>query len=289
MKRLFLVILVAMVAMTPAMPVGAEPRGLAITPIREYLTVEAGKTQEGNLTVANFTDQPMIVTLSVQQFSVADITYDYHFSEPTEQWITFESPQVTLQAGATKTVSYTVAAPSDATPGGHYFSLFASSAVEGGAVKGNMQVASLLYLTVKGALQRAGTLAEASVPWISFGGDLSLQFTVRAMGNTHFFAYDVGEVEGVGVSLKSPGTAHIILPGTSRGITEVLPSPALPGLYRLSYGYKTDDSKEVTRSQYLVSLPLWFLAIVGGGMWLTIIMMRRAKRRAMDSSRPPRR
>jgi hypothetical protein len=54
---------------------GPQPnieKGLLITPLRQFLSVDAGKTIHSSFSVANLTDNPLTVDLKVEQFSVTD-------------------------------------------------------------------------------------------------------------------------------------------------------------------------------------------------------------------------
>src|SRR6266496_1812188 len=122
-------IILALFVSTPSAQALSVDRGLQITPPRQYLTVDPGKTIKSSITVANITENPHDISLSVEHFSVADYTYTYMFDLPKEDWVKLEQTQMTLKKSESRTVSYTVSAPANATPGGHYFTLFASTSL----------------------------------------------------------------------------------------------------------------------------------------------------------------
>ncbi len=256
-------------------------KGLFVTPTRAYIDVTAGQSSGDTMTIANITDRPMTVTLSVEQFSVADYTYDYAFTQVKEDWIKFQSSLITLQPGKSEHVSYAVIAPADAAPGGHYFTLFATTSLEGTA-KSTVKVATVLYLTVGGQLQRTTEIQKETTPWISFGGDIPFSFDVKNTGNTHFFAYAAGKVNGPFAQPETTEETHILLPAAVRTIGGSMTSPVLPGIYEAVYGYKTDDGQTVNRSKYIVYLPLWALAIPLGVSWVGVVVVKR-RRNAIDS------
>src|ERR1700739_2655395 len=72
-------------------------KGLSISPVRQEMPVIAGVQTKGEYQVANFTDKPLVVSLSVEQFTAQDYTYDLIFSKPKEDWVKFDRPQITLQ------------------------------------------------------------------------------------------------------------------------------------------------------------------------------------------------
>jgi hypothetical protein len=273
---------VATVLCTPRVSaeVQTKNKGLFVTPVREYVDIAAGQSKNGTMTIANITDDPIIVTLSVEQFSVADYTYDYTFNEVKEDWIKFQSVQVALQPNKSQNVPYTIAVPTGATPGGHYFTLFATASLGKGTVTSTVRAATVLYVTVNGQLQRTSTIEKETIPWISFGGDIPFTLNVRSTGNTHFFTYVSGRLSGIFVKQDNKEETHILLPGTVRTIGSSIAAPLLPGVYPATYGYKTDDGQWVNKTKYVVYLPPWAIAIPIGGIWMGVILLRRHKDRS---------
>jgi hypothetical protein len=252
-----------------------KARGLLVTPIREYKTVDPGKTSEDTVTVANLTKNPIDVTLSAEQFSVTNFTYDYIFQQPHEEWIKFTAPTVHLGAGEGKAIKYQLAIPKTAEPGGHYFTLLASTSLKPNE---KVRAATMLYVTVSGKLVKTSTILDDFVPFISFGGDIPFRFTARNTGNTHFFAYISGKLEGLSAQNEKNNAAHILLPQTLRTVTGSFSAPLLPGVYKATYGYKTDSGVSVTHEKYLLYTPLWGWAILGGVTWLLILWLKQRHR-----------
>ncbi len=247
-------------------------KGLFVTPVREYVDVAPGRTKDGKLTIANFTDKPATVTLSVEQFSVADYTYDYRFTPVEEDWVKFQATSLELQPGKSQAIAYAVDAPPNATPGGHYFSLFAT--VSKGANK--VRAATVLYVTVGGLLQRTSEIRHEAVPWISWGGDIPFRLDVKDTGNTHFFAFASGKLDGWTAGTTSAEVTHLLLPGAIRSVGSSMPAPLLPGVYQASYGYKTDTGESVFRTRHIVYLPPWAL-LIPCGLVLGVVVWRRKR------------
>ena len=268
-----------MTLLAPAGLVLAEPapseRGLLITPPRQYLTIDPGKSTESSFTVANLTDKPMDVTLSVEQFSVANYTYDFKFETPKEDWIKLEETKVALKKTESHTVNYTVNAPVGAKPGGHYFTLFAS--VDLGEDK-HIRAATVVYITASGALTKTSSVTKTTLPWITIGGDIPISFDVQNTGNTHFLAYISGVLRGWGPTQSSGETAHLLIPDTTRRVEGKLPGPIIPGLYKAVYGYRDEDGKDTRRSQYILYLPPWTWVFTAGIVWFIVVFVR-CKRR----------
>ncbi|MDN5275055.1 MAG: exported protein of unknown function [Candidatus Saccharibacteria bacterium] len=237
----------------------------------------AGKVERKSLTVANITDKPVTVTLSVEQFSVADYTYDYIFTAPKEDWVKLESTQLELGPGKSRSVQYAVAVPKDATPGGHYFTLFASTSLDSGDTVSNVRAATVLYATVEGKLRRTSEILKESFPPVSFGGDMTFTMDVKNTGNTHFFTYASGQLHGWTAKPQGEEVTHLLLPGAPRLIGATIQAPILPGIYTATYGFRTDDGQTISRSKHVLYVPPWSLAIPLGITWIGVLLKKRSK------------
>lgn len=269
-----IIIVSSIVVMMLALGVGAveaKKTGFYISPARQEKSVSIDKPSNGSFTVANYTNKPMTVSLSIKEFSMVDYSYDYKFNDAKDEWIKIENPQVTLQPGKEATINFSVHAPETTTPGGHYFAFFASADMSETAFKQIAQVVSLLFLNVEGDLVRTGSIENGSVPFLNMGNEITYKFEATNTGNVHYSATFFGQWEGL-FGGKSPesGTGHVLMPKAARTIGGSVPSPLLPGIYKFTYGYKTDINSVVTsKSTHILFIPPWFavvmlVAILGG-------------------------
>lgn len=270
----FVVILLIPAGMAGAQTV-PEQRGLLITPPRQYLNVDPGKVTESSFTVANLTDRRLDIFLSVEQFSVANYTYDFKFEAPFEDWIKLEETKVSLEKSESHTVNYTVNAPVGAKPGGHYFTLFAS--VDLGEDR-HIRAATVVYITASGELTKTSTVTKTNFPWITIGGDIPISFDIQNTGNTHFLAYISGVLRGWGPTQSSGEAAHLLIPATTRRVEGKLPGPIIPGLYKAVYGYRDEEGKDTRHSQYIMYLPPWTWVFAAGVIWFIVVFVRRKRR-----------
>jgi hypothetical protein len=277
---LFAATLLVVCLLSPATPAkAAEPKnkGLFVTPVREYIHVSAGNRANGALTIANITDKTAEITLSAEQFTVEDFTYDYMFTPSKRDWIKLQTTKLELQPNKSQEIPYTITIPAGAAPGGYYFTIFATEVLDKEAGR-KVRVGEALYVTVNGELRLTSHIQKESIPPVSFGGDIPFTLDVKSTGNTHFFMYVSGGLKGVATDLKGQEATHILLPGTVRTVKGVIPSPLLPGVYEATYGYRVDDGQTITHTKYVVYLPLWFLAILAGAFVLGLVWWRRRKR-----------
>jgi hypothetical protein len=154
--------------------------------------------------------------------------------------------------------------PAHASPGGYYFALVASTQVAGGAVPSTVQATSLLYLTVNGHLIRTGVMRNSSIPWFVTGTFIPYKFDVEDTGNVYFTANFFGQLESIFGALPQKSTGHLLMPGAAKTITDSIPAPLWPGIYKVTYGYKVDFANfTISQSAYILYMPPWsFVAIV---------------------------
>ncbi len=212
------------------------PKGLQIDPLRRFIELDAGAAHSDSITVTDLTDQPMDVTLGIQSFKLADFTYEYVFENPQHNWVAIDQPNVHLEPGQARKVTYTITIPADAAVGGQYFSILASTKFASGAIDTQVQAASVIYATVKGALVQTAELVDASISPLSFTDHIPYSLDVRNTGNVHFFIYNRYTVAGPLGSKNNQGTAQLLMPDTVRKITTQAVLPFWPGVYKISYG-----------------------------------------------------
>jgi hypothetical protein len=189
---------------------------------------------------------------------VTDYTYSNQFSKLQHNWIKPHVSTVTIAPGQRQQITYDIAVPQRATPGGYYFAVTMSAQVTGNGLPTTIQAVSLLYMTVNGDLVRTSVLQNDSVPWLVTGSDIPYKFDVKDTGNVYFTAYFYGQIQGLFGTSPESGTAHILLPGAPRTISGTVPSPLLPGIYRLTYGYKVDFADFVTtKTAWVLYIPPW--------------------------------
>lgn len=283
-----LLLLMASVYLLPAQVVDAQakttatkPKGLTLSPLRSELDIAPGMSLDGMLTVTNSTDKPMKVSFNAEEFSVINRQYDYAFTTESDvtKWVTFSTAEVNLKAGDSKKISYSLGVPLTAEPGGRYISLFAGTDTEtqDGGVISRQRIASLLYITVLGDVTRAGHLVSLASPW-AIGGKSMWSVALQNTGSTHFrsrYNVSVRSVLGGTVVATATGDA-LILPGTVRVVSDVLPAPQLPGLYKVIYTIGLGDTPATVETRWVIYMPPVAIAVSAVAIVLVVsLMMRR--------------
>lgn len=263
-------------------------KGLTLAPLRTEISLAPGTSHSGTLTVTNSTDDQMTVDMGAEEFSVINQNYDYSFSPDTDisRWVSFNPSEVVLKPGQSKKIPYTLGVPLTAEPGGAYISLFASTVVgmpdEGASSR--QRVASLLYISVfsdvLGDTTRVGHLLSLSSPWF-VTDKATWGATLQNSDISHYRSdYEV-KVENLfgGTAAEMSGSA-LILPGTIRAITDTLPLPKLPGLYKVVYSIGLGKTPSPDRVHYMLYMPpLAIVAVVAVIVILVAEILRRRNKK----------
>lgn len=253
--------------------------GLQISPIRQELSADPGAQSNGHFVVANLTKQSLDITLFFREFSVTDDNYDYSFQLSQYNWIRLDQNELTLAPGVSKTINYTLGPDASASPGGYYFTLYASANLQSGGVDSTIQAASLLYATVNGTLDRGTNLDSVRMPTFLFSPDITYDFTTTDTGNVYYTIYADASLTGLLDKTEAQTAAHIVIPDKPRRITGTLPAPRFPGVYTETVGYHTDQGVYKTVSHPVVYLPLWACVILIGLILVAVGIVRRIIRR----------
>ena len=282
-----LLVLIVYVCLLPNSVVSAQtspkPLGLTLSPLRSELSIAPGTSLDGALTVTNSTNKPMAVDASAEEFSVIDQQYDYAFTAESDvaKWVTFNPSEVDLSVGASKKMTFTVGVPLSAEPGGRYISLFASTktGTSDDGVNSLQRVASLLYITVSGDVTRAGHLVTLTSPW-EISGNNTWSAAIQNTGTTHFrsrYNVEVRNIFGDGAVASASGDA-LILPGTVRLVSDILPAPQLPGIYKVVYTIGLGDTPAKTETRFVLYAPVWSVIVIIAVATASILVLSRRRR-----------
>ena len=270
MMRLVALLIAACVGLSSAAlpvsalgPVEAENKGLYISPLRNYLTLNAGESVTRAFTVANLTDTPMDISTHIERFSVVDYNYDYEFGTATNDWVAIKQQTFSLKPYESREVTYSVTLPDSATPGGYYYTLYAASTVTSGATNTTLRAATLLYLTVNGTLKRTSVVTSHSLPFLVISPRVEYTLAIKNTGNVHYFAQLSSAVDGLFYHNAPNGTSQLLMPSKIRQLDASIATPVIPGIYKLTYTITPDDGVGYAESRYFLYAPLWFIILIG--------------------------
>jgi hypothetical protein len=219
---------------------GVAPANTAIGKDRAHFAyaLAPGATLEDALAVVNHTDTPITLrTYASDAFSTSTGGLDLLPAATTSidvgSWVKTRSATVTLAAGASAIVPFTVHVPTNATPGDHSGGLV-TSLVTGagtGAVSVDRRLGARIYLRVSGvlapALQVGGLRVGHQATLNPVGsGRANLSYTVTNVGNVRLQAHQSVRISGpFGLFARTVTVADLpeILPGATLARTVTVP------------------------------------------------------------------
>lgn len=248
--RYNLTLLLALTAQFMFLPFANAAEGLSVsvTPLTSELSAKPGDELSGSMDIQNQGESAQTYYLLARDFTadpegesgqpliLEQTPADY--SSGLASWLSLDSPSVTIEPKATKTVRYHIAVPTDAEPGGHYGVLFASidppSDSAGSRVDVGGRVGSLILLTVLGKQ----TVSGQALDLIAVDGKgqpraifqtppINLKLTTRNDGSIHLAPKGTVTITRSGKEVAStelnPDGGRV-LPRSSRTFTSTFPN-----------------------------------------------------------------
>lgn len=256
--------------------------GLSIQPVKVSVTLNPGEIAEGTILLTNASDEAVQVDSSVQDFiplAGAD-TIQFVGRAPgvttVRDWITLDMPATSpLGKSEAKEVHYTVRAPADAEPGGHFGVAF-FKAVPGtatGSLRVGTQVGVLIFVTVPGNHLQKGTIRDFSVPAFVQGGPVPFLMNFENTGTVHFEPKGTitirnmfGQIAGI-----VPIEGQVVLPtGIKKMQFDWNPKGFIIGAYTASASVVDGEGNQLTSSAVtFYAAPLWYM----GAFFATLIIV----------------
>lgn len=170
--------------------------GLKIQPVKISETMQPGDTLTGSIAITNVSDTDVNVSITVQDFvplAGAD-TIQFVGRAPgvtsVRDWIQVAGPlDSVFKKGEERNISYTINAPANAEPGGHFgVVLFkATPHVEGGgSIQVGTQVGMLVLVAIPGSHTEAGRIVSFSAPVFLQTGPVPFTLNFENTGTVHF-------------------------------------------------------------------------------------------------------
>ena len=265
----------------PSALYAAEPREeITMSPAVTKLSGEVGQSKKGSFKVVNTGEVAFDYTVYARPYSVDTEAYNPNYSDTPERsnlyrWVQFDKTTGSLQPGQTDEINYSVLVPQSASPGGHYGVLFAETVPaksQKGVVVRTKRVGSVVRITVKGDVKRAGKISSIDVPWLQLKTPLEANARIENSGNVDFDASSTTLVETIfGREVFKSDNSHVVFPGKPRTISTEWDGASGIGLYKVSYSVSAVDDQQSATS-YVLMLPRTLLLvmaslILAGGMY----------------------
>ncbi len=140
---------------------------ITISPPRLELTVDPGRSVQSKFDVTNESQSDTVYYTQVENFEAGDESGNPQFVPAREglaTWVEVQG-QVTVRAGETRTIPFTVNVPRSAEPGGYFASIFVRTTPppqNGGEVSIGARLGTLLLLRVNGEIKEGVNILEFS-------------------------------------------------------------------------------------------------------------------------------
>lgn len=203
--------------------------GLTIAPAKVLETVDPGKSVSGEISLKNESADQVKIEITVEDFIPAAGSTNVRFVGRAEgvttvrDWITLDVPDdFILKKDESKQVRYTIQAPPDAEPGGHFGVIFfkASELQTAGSLKVATRVGVLVFVTVPGNQLQKGKILDFSAPFFVQKGPVPFIIKFENTGTVHFeprgtitikniFGKEVGKVQVAGQAVLPTGARDL--------------------------------------------------------------------------------
>lgn len=275
--------------------------------------LDPGATLTDYAAVSNYSTSPITLDLYAgDAFTTEQGGFDLlpaaRPSTDVGAWVTFDPAyrRLTIPSKSRMDVPFRIAVPPNATPGDHAGGIVASAATTGANADGTQvrvdrRVGSRVYLRVTGELAPAFAVERVDAGYggslnPAGGGAVTATYRVRNTGNVRLAArpdVTVAGPFGLGRRTASADVLPEILPGGE--VTTTVRVDGVPPLGRLSVDLDltpVDPPAGVPPPTALDHTSLWappwpqfaVAVLVAAAIWLAVLL-RRARRRALDAAR----
>lgn len=294
----------------------AHALSVSITPPLIQLSIGPGETWSSSIKVVNTNDHTVTYYSSVADFTAsgesghASLTPLVNETRSQAQstyslasWINLTSGPVTVPAGSSAQIPFTLHIPKNAEPGGHYAAILigtqpGATSTPGSHISIASYVSSLLFVTIKGDVVENGRIIEFSTSkelYQSPKADFTLRF--ENTGNTHVqpqgdvTIYNMwGQERGKVLVNGNNGSFGNVLPGSIRRFQFSWSgdNPFDIGLYRaivtLAYGQQAKRSASAIAYFWVVPVVPVLIALASLVLLILLIawLIRRYIRRALS-------
>ena len=165
-KPLLITTLFVVLSLCIAVP--RQAYALTLSPIRYEIAGNPGEVLTQDLKVFNESKESHLYYVSFSNFEAQGDSGSPTFIDPKDDlgtWITSSVASVNLGAGEQKTISFKIAIPKDAEPGGHFAALFLGTTAPGesNGVSIGTKTGALILLSVNGDVKEQAGLVDFSL------------------------------------------------------------------------------------------------------------------------------
>ncbi len=280
-----------------SIPAAFANTGITIRPIKVSHTINPGEEVSGFISLVNASDEVngSLLTLRVEDFVPAAGGEGVNFTgrapgvTTVMDWITLgenNEHEFLLKKGESRQIPYTIRAPANAEPGGHYGVLFfkAQRATDKQMLNVGTQVGVLVLVTVPGSHLQKGRILDFTTAR-KFYQTAPIDFSIRFenTGTVHFepkgtikitniFGKDVGKVSVEGQLVLPTGIRNLNAKMDAKGL--------LFGKYNASILLVDGEGEELSaKSLSFYVFPVWYTLEFLGAIIFIYLLLRYMKKK----------
>jgi hypothetical protein len=257
--------------------------GLSIQPIKIDETLSVGQSFTGQVLLQNASDGPVNVEVTIDDFvpNAGADSIQFVGRAPgvttVRDWINIQTKSpFSLKIGEQKEIPYTITAPPNAEPGGHFGVLLFKATPVGtttGSLKVGTQVGMIVLIAIPGSHLEKGNIVGFTAPQFLQHGPVPFSIDFQNTGTVHFepkgsivitnmFGQKAGEV---------PITGQVVLPTSVRKLSFSWDTNTFSiGRYSaVATLYDGDGNTLTSQTLSFWILPVWYLF----GFLLTLVVV----------------
>lgn len=265
--------------------------GLQLKPAIVEDQVDPGASHEYSIAVTNISSAAGTYYLIAQDIKGVDDQGRPTFSKPGEvtgyelsSWITLPSGPLTLAAGETKNVSFSVQIPSGASPGSHFAGVFVSDKPVAPTTSGTgvgFNIGSIVSLRISGDIREDAALREFSTDKLIYATP-NVAFMTKVQNSGNVLVQPTGFVQIANMFGKQVASVPVndsvasVFPNSERVYTSTWQSSDFAfGRYEatVSLVYGTDAKKTIYSTTSFWVLPIVPIVTVLGTLLALVVLV----------------
>lgn len=264
----------------------AQVSALSMSPARQTVIIDPGKTEHIFISVKNDQNEPFEVKGSLEGFRIDEKTHRAVFGarEEAVQWGKVVTPSSPLLPGETKNIEFVFSVPKNASPGAHYLALFGEIKAGTGQVGIATRVGSLMFLYVGGEVKEAMNVLEFSsgAKWY-YQKNAEIFLKTENQGSIHVFPTGKITVRNFRGNILQTFPInpenHLVIPQNDWSrIFDITFSPRdigkIEATLEFTYGV---NQKMILKKISFWYIPWWMIGIVSGVVVVGILFLLKRK------------
>jgi hypothetical protein len=281
----------------------ATRQSFQISPPTANYAGDAGAAITGKVKVTNLTDSPITLKIGKENFVAKGEEGEIELVDSADPlyslapWFVVNTPELTVAARDTKEVSYSIAIPAAAEPGGRYGSIVFQSippklppGQSGASIQQN--IAGIVFARINGAADEK-LHVESFATDRSFyeTGPVKLTTRLKNTGTVHEKATGTITIKNLfgWVVAKVPLDEHFVIPGSIRRLHNDWPTgsnqPFLIGRYTATLDAVYGGGQKLTASTTFTVIPWKLLAVAVLIILVAFTVFWRGRRRLGRAAR----